>query len=190
MTLRAATVMTLLALSSACEGQADPDSDEVVAEKRRPPRVKGEDCRVDNGGCDDNARCTQVKKKVVQCSCNPGFSGDGLTCTAAGVRISGFDVTMTGATSCESGFGGVVRWTSVAEPALVRYLVQTSTEGAPFVDRDSQSPRGAGAAYEARFGLFDSGGKQVVFRVVAVLSDGSREVLATSIVLAVPPNPC
>jgi hypothetical protein len=44
------------------------------------------ECVVDNGGCSVNASCTNLPGSRT-CACNPGYVGDGLTCTAAPGRI-------------------------------------------------------------------------------------------------------
>ncbi len=40
-------------------------------------------CAVNNGGCDTHATCAPTGGASRTCTCNPGYSGDGLTCSAA-----------------------------------------------------------------------------------------------------------
>lgn len=42
-------------------------------------------CATNNGGCDLNATCVSTSGTRT-CTCKPGFSGDGVTCSPAGVR--------------------------------------------------------------------------------------------------------
>lgn len=37
-------------------------------------------CETNNGGCDINAECHVLADNRVQCTCNPGFTGNGLIC--------------------------------------------------------------------------------------------------------------
>ncbi len=39
-------------------------------------------CAVNNGGCDTNATCTPTGGSTRTCMCNPGYSGDGVTCSS------------------------------------------------------------------------------------------------------------
>ena len=41
------------------------------------------ECSADNGGCSVNAQCTNVIGGNRICTCNAGFTGDGLTCTGS-----------------------------------------------------------------------------------------------------------
>jgi protocatechuate 3,4-dioxygenase beta subunit len=45
-----------------------------------------DECGYNNGGCSENATCTNIPGSRT-CACNPGYSGDGLTCTAAPARV-------------------------------------------------------------------------------------------------------
>jgi hypothetical protein len=44
------------------------------------------ECLVNNGGCSENASCTNLPGSRT-CACNPGYTGDGLTCQAVPGRI-------------------------------------------------------------------------------------------------------
>jgi hypothetical protein len=44
------------------------------------------ECMVNNGGCSTNATCTNLPGSRT-CACNPGYTGDGLTCQAVPGRI-------------------------------------------------------------------------------------------------------
>ena len=39
-----------------------------------------DECAVNNGGCSQFATCTNVRGSFT-CACNPGYTGDGFTCT-------------------------------------------------------------------------------------------------------------
>ena len=39
------------------------------------------ECSANNGGCSVNAQCTNVIGEPRTCTCNSGFTGDGVTCT-------------------------------------------------------------------------------------------------------------
>ncbi|HYO57295.1 lamin tail domain-containing protein, partial [Archangium sp.] len=45
-----------------------------------------DECGYNNGGCSMNATCTNIPGSRT-CACNSGYTGDGLTCTAAPGRI-------------------------------------------------------------------------------------------------------
>ena len=47
------------------------------------PSVGAEECNCaeNNGGCSDQAVCTDNEGGGVTCRCKPGFAGDGFTCT-------------------------------------------------------------------------------------------------------------
>ena len=60
------------------------------------------ECLTGNGGCDANATCTNTPGSRI-CTCNAGYSGDGLTCTTTcgdGIRA--------GAETYDQGGGNVV----------------------------------------------------------------------------------
>jgi len=44
-------------------------------------------CESDNGGCNANADCTNNSGQA-ECSCKPGYTGDGTSCTACGAKES------------------------------------------------------------------------------------------------------
>ena len=39
------------------------------------------ECSTNNGGCSVNAQCINVIGGTRTCTCNGGYTGDGLTCT-------------------------------------------------------------------------------------------------------------
>ncbi len=45
-----------------------------------------DECGYGNGGCSANATCTNIPGSRT-CACNSGYTGDGLTCTAAPARV-------------------------------------------------------------------------------------------------------
>lgn len=60
----------------------------------------GDPCQVDNGGCDAHATCALVSN-VVECTCDPGFAGDGQTCDDIDECAAGSDDCSEHAT-CEN----------------------------------------------------------------------------------------
>ena len=91
--MKAFTVASLLVcqLFVGCDdgGNVSPLGDGDILYAKRTSR-KGS-CAVNNGGCDANATCTQVKRNQVSCSCKAGFQGDGLACTPVSTCTTNFD---------------------------------------------------------------------------------------------------
>jgi len=44
-------------------------------------------CTIENGGCSPSARCTNTRGKI-KCTCKPGFTGNGVTCTGKFIHLS------------------------------------------------------------------------------------------------------
>jgi hypothetical protein len=55
-----------------------------------------DECKVDNGGCDENAFCANQMGAAPVCSCQDGFTGNGVKCIDV-------DECKTGAASCGTG---------------------------------------------------------------------------------------
>ena len=58
------------------------------------------ECSSNNGGCSVNAQCTNVVGGTRICTCNTGYSGDGITCAGKlisfmSLNISSFDVVLS-----------------------------------------------------------------------------------------------
>ena len=44
-------------------------------------------CTLKNGGCSPSATCTNTHGKI-KCTCKPGFTGNGLTCTGKFIYLN------------------------------------------------------------------------------------------------------
>ena len=45
-----------------------------------------DECADGTDNCDDNAECTNTPDGFT-CACNPGYTGDGVTCTGRGRKL-------------------------------------------------------------------------------------------------------
>jgi len=39
-----------------------------------------DDCATNNGGCDTHASCSNTPAGFITCTCNTGYTGNGITC--------------------------------------------------------------------------------------------------------------
>ena len=46
------------------------------------------ECSTNNGGCSANAQCTNVVGGTRTCTCNTGYTGDGINCTGEKLMVS------------------------------------------------------------------------------------------------------
>src|SRR5262249_44725110 len=65
------------ALLAACGSSSDTTSQEHAS------------CASNNGGCDPHATCSDPAGGGVMCTCEPGYAGDGHTCTNVAGSLQG-----------------------------------------------------------------------------------------------------
>jgi hypothetical protein len=88
-------------------------------------------CAVDNGGCAANATCTDTGPGTRSCACNPGFSGDGLTCAVVITATSmfpapGSDLSSAGGYVVLLTLGGAVTFSGTGSATLYDVTAGTS----------------------------------------------------------------
>jgi hypothetical protein len=101
--MSSAIVLALACVLAACGGTASI-----------PDAGLPSPCSVDRGGCDPNATCVETSASTNRCTCNAGYDGNGLSCTAmsaCSTNNGGCDVHATcsstdaGASTCTCAAG-------------------------------------------------------------------------------------
>ncbi|WP_233262264.1 lamin tail domain-containing protein [Vitiosangium sp. GDMCC 1.1324] len=102
--------------------------------------VDADECGFNNGGCSMNATCTNIPGSRM-CTCNPGYTGDGLTCEVPPARLIINEILANEPGSATSGefvelvnVGGsaldISGWT-VSDATAVRHTFAAGTVLAP-----------------------------------------------------------